>query len=136
MSRQSESSRVSGETPPPVVLVVAGHPLLAEGLAELLEGAAAVQRFPVGTIDLAGLVRHTEPDALVTDNREHEAELCLSAQELSIPLVRILPSPAELRVFRDGWAEDAIPIDSETTTIRNIILGELYGPHGHSRTVR
>ncbi len=136
MSRSSRFEAFPGETRTAVVLVVTEYPLLAEGLAQLLEGVAVVRRFPAGTLDLAGVVRHTMPDALVTDSGEDEAELCLTAEELSIPLVRILPSPAEVRVFRDGrWGEDVTPIDSATTTIRNVLLGELYGPHAHTRTL-
>lgn len=127
MIKEREAGRRADGLRTALVLAVTASPLLAEGLTRLLEGIAVIRRFPVGTGDLAGLARHARPDALVVDGSDHEAELCSVASELSIPLVRILPSPLAIQTFRDGAWHVAPGEPTSPLTIRNQFVGVLYG---------
>jgi hypothetical protein len=110
----------------PLVLALTTTPLLTELLRDLLGEFALVRDFPADSLDLDGLVRHTRPDALVIDSDQDAFELARVAEELSVPLVQVLLPSHEARVFRDRrWNPEPLPIDSPTT-IRNLLLGELF----------
>jgi hypothetical protein len=110
----------------PIVLALTGTPLLTDLLRDLLDQVAVVRHFPAGSPDLEGLVRHTMPNALVIDSDQDALELAEVADELSMPLVRIALPSHEIQIFRDGgW--DPVPFRIESpTTIRNLLLGELF----------
>lgn len=117
----------------PLVLALTTTPLLIELLRDLLGESALVRDFPGDSVDLEGLVRHTQPDALVIDSDEDAFELSAVAEELSVPLVQISLPSHEARVFRDrSWSPGPLPIDSPTS-IRNLLLGELFhaSANGH-----
>jgi hypothetical protein len=117
------------------VLALTTTPLLTELLRDLLGDSALVRDFPGDSVDLEGLVRHTLPDALVIDSDQDAFELSAVAEELSVPLVRISLPSHEARVFRDRrWSPVPLPIDSPTS-IRNLLLGELFhaSANGHER---
>ena len=110
----------------PLVLALTTTPLLTELLHDLLGEFALVRDFPGGSVDLDGLVRHARPDVLVIDSDQDALELSTVAEELSVPLVQILLPSHEARVFRNRrWDPEPLPIDSPTT-IRNLLLGELF----------
>lgn len=119
-------TRATTRTVRPLVLALTGTPLLTDLLRDLLGEAAAVRHFPAGSADLDGLVRHTLPDALIIDSDHDALELAAVADELSVPLVQILLPSHEIRIFRDGrWDPTPHTIESPTT-IRNLLLGELF----------
>jgi hypothetical protein len=110
----------------PLVLTLTATPLLTDLLRDLLDEVAEIRHFPAGSADLQGLVRHTMPDAVILDGDEDALELSDVADELSVPLIQILLSAHEIRVFRDGrWHPSTLPIESPTT-IRNVLVGELF----------
>jgi hypothetical protein len=119
MRRQASAAR-------PLVLALTATPLLTDLLRDQLDEVATVRNLPAGSVDLGGLVRHTVPDALVIDSAQNAAELSAVAHELSVPLVQILLPSRQIRLFRDGrW--DPVPLSIESpTTIRNVLLGELF----------
>ena len=117
----------------PLVLALTMTPLLTELLRDLLGESALVRDFPGDSADLEGLVRHTQPNALVIDSDQDAFELSAVAEELSVPLVQISLPSHEARVFRDRrWSPVPLPIDSPTS-IRNVLLGELFhtAANGH-----
>ena len=88
--------------------------------------ARIVERVARGGWPGVEVVRHTLPDALVIDSDQDAFELSAVAEELSVPLVRISLPSHEARVFRDRrWSPVPLPIDSPTS-IRNLLLGELF----------
>lgn len=132
MSPASQQSRKATRVRP-LVLALTTTPLLTELLRDLLGDSALVRDFPGDGVDLDGLVRYTLPDALVIDSDQDAFELAAVAEELSIPLVQISLPSHEARVFRDrSWSPVPLPIDSPTS-IRNLLLGELFhaSANGH-----
>jgi hypothetical protein len=118
------SSRPSAARP--MLLALTSTPLLTDLLRDQLDEVATVRSFPSGSVDLGGLVRHTMPDALVIDSDQDAVELSEVADELSVALIQILLPSRQIRVFRDGrWDPVAHTIESPTT-IRNLLLGELF----------
>jgi hypothetical protein len=111
----------------PVVLAVTRTPLLNETLEAALDGIAVLRRLPAGLSDLDDLLRHIGPDAVVVDSEEGAAGLAAAAGECAIPLVHISLETRELRVLRDrGW--HAFPAwETSPNSIRNVLIGEMYG---------
>ena len=110
----------------PLVLALTATPLLTDFLRDELDAVAVVRHFPAGSADLGGLVRHTMPDILVIDGDQDALELAAVADELSVTLVQILLPLHEIRVHRGGrWDPEPLSIESPTT-IRNLLLGELF----------
>ena len=125
MSTARQQSRAATRVRP-LVLALTTTPLLTELLRDLLGESALVRDFPGDSVDLEGLVRHTQPDVLVIDSDQDAFELSAVAEELSVPLVQISLPSHEARVFRDrSWSPVPLPIDSPTS-IRNLLLGELF----------
>lgn len=125
MSSTSDT-RQRDEPVRPLVLALTATPLLTDLLRDLLHTVAVVRHFPAGSDGLDGLVRHTRPDALVIDSDRDALELSAVADELSVPLVQILLPSHEIRVFRDGNTDPAIHTIESPTTIRNLLIGELF----------
>ena len=110
----------------PLVLALTTTPLLTELLRDLLADSALVRAYPGGSADLEGLVRHTQPDLLITDSDEDALELSRVAEELLVPLVQIRLAAHKARVFRERrWAPEPLPIETPTT-VRNLLLAELF----------
>lgn len=124
MSQTEVRARASAARP--LVLALTATPLLTDLLRDQLDEVATVRSFPAGSVDLAGLVRHTAPEIVVIDSEEDTVELSEVADELSVPLIQILLPSRRIRVFRDGdWGPVPLSIESPTT-IRNLLLGELF----------
>jgi hypothetical protein len=111
----------------PVIVAVTSVPLLNESMAAALDGIAVLSRFPSEVSDLAGLVRHIAPNALVGDSSDNIAELASIGEALSIPVVHVSLETQELRVLHDrNWT--AFPaVGMSPLTIRNVLMGAIYG---------
>jgi hypothetical protein len=116
----------------PLVAAVCTVPLLCEALSTAMDGIAEVQSFPAGREGSAGLLRFLEPDAVVVDTREEAKHAEAYARESGAPLVHVLLAQQKLRLLRAGkWREPPVD-DASPESIRNVLVGALYGP----RTVK
>lgn len=122
----------SAAPPAPVVLAVTATPLLNETLAAALDGVAVLRHIPAGIADLAGLVRHIDPDALMVDD-EGATDLAVVAAELSLPLVHVSLRTRELRVLRHGGWRAFPSWGASPNAIRNVLIGEIYGSDARRR---
>ena len=112
----------------PLVAAVCTVPLLCEALSTVMEGIADVQGFPAGREGSTGLLRFLEPDAVVVDTREEANHAEAYARGSGAPLVHVLMAQQKLRLLREGdWLEPAVD-DASPESIRNVLVGALYGP--------
>jgi hypothetical protein len=115
-----------GTATEPVVLAVTVTPLLNQTLAIALKGVAVLGHIPAGITDLAGLIRHIRPDALIVDSDDRAHELAPAAAECSMPLVHVSLQTQELRVFRNERWTSCPSWGTSPNTIRNVVIGEIY----------
>ena len=114
----------------PVVLVVCAMPLLYEALDESLQGLASLHEIPTNRIDLTGLLRALDADALVADSPGDAEEMEPLARELGIPLLQIDLRGQNVRALRDGGWEDFPDAAKSAEAIRNLLVGEIFGRRG------
>ena len=119
----------------PVVLAVTATPLLNATLEAALEGVAVLRRLPAGLSDLRDLVRHIAPDAVVVDSEESATSLATAAAEWAVPLVHVSLKTRELRVLRDSEWRAFPSAETSPNSIRNILIGEIYGAASRRRQI-
>jgi hypothetical protein len=109
-----------------MIAAICAVPLLCEALTSALDGIAEVQSFPAGREDTDGLLRSLQPDGIVVDNRTGAGEAEAYARASHAPLVHVQLSEQNLRVLTHGSWE--IVADASPESIRNVLVGSLYGP--------
>ena len=110
----------------PMVAAICAVPLLCEAIESALEGIAELRSFPAGRRDTDGLLRSLRPDGVVVDTRDAADDAEDYARDTDSPLIHVQLSEARLRVLRNGsW--DVIR-DPSPESIRNVLVGSLYGP--------
>ena len=114
----------------PLVAFLYSVPLLHEALLSTLDSIADVQAFPAGRGDVTGLLRAINPDAIVVDDADEAAEASSWAKRHHAPLVHICLREQTVRVLRNGGWEETAGAGAET--IRNILVGSLYGQRNGS----
>lgn len=119
----------------PVVLAVTGTPLLNETLEAALSGIAVLRRLPAGLSDLNDLVRHIAPDAVVVDSDEDANNLATTAAQCAVPLLHVSLKSRGLRVLRDGGWRAFPSCETSPNSIRNILIGEIFGAATRRREV-
>jgi hypothetical protein len=109
-----------------MVAAICAVPLLCEALSAALDGIAEVESFPAGRRDTDGLLRSLRPEGVVVDTRDAADDAEDYARDTDSPLIHVELSEARLRVLRDGsWK---VIRDSSPESIRNVLVGSLYGP--------
>jgi hypothetical protein len=111
----------------PLVAVLSAVPILGEALTAVLESIAEVRRFPAHRGDTAGLLQWLRPDAVVVDSDEEAEAAAGFARETGAPLVHISLASRAVRVWRDGGWEEAPTGADSSETIRNAVVGGLFG---------
>jgi hypothetical protein len=102
-------------------------PVVAVAVASGLDSIAEVRAFAAGLGDTAGLLRSLHPNAVVVDDEVEAAEATAFARESGALLLHVSLREGRVRVLRNGlWAELGESTAS-IETIRNIIVGEIFG---------
>ena len=111
----------------PLVAVLSAVPILGEALTAALESIAEVRRFPAHRGDTVGLLRWLRPDAVVVDSEEEAEAAADFARETGSPLVHISLASRVVRIWREGRWEEAPPGGDSSETVRNAVVGGLFG---------
>jgi hypothetical protein len=112
---------------PPLVAVVCRAPVVSEAVAWGLESIAEVRRFAAGLGDTAGLLRSLYPDAVVVDDEAEAAEATAFANESGSLLLHISLRDGRVRALRHEIWEDVGDSTASAETVRNVIVGEIFG---------
>lgn len=105
---------------------------MCEALSTSLESIAEVQGFPAGRGDTAGLLRFLHPDAVVVDSDEEAVEAAKFARDKGLPVVHVSLPERKIRLLRHGRWERLKNGDASAETIRNVIVGGIFG-RNHAR---
>lgn len=108
-------------------MVVCRAPVVSEAVAAGLESIAEVRAFAAGMGDIVGLLRSLWPDAVVVDDEANAAEAAAFARESDSLLLHVSLREARVRVMRHGLWEDLGESPASAETIRNIIVGGIFG---------
>jgi hypothetical protein len=127
MNDRFSDQRSNSSAPEALVVAITETPLVGETVATALDEVAVVARFPPELPGLEGLVGHIAPDALVVDSDEKADQLAGAADSLSIPLVHISLVAQQVRVLRDGRWSSFSSCGTSPDTLRNVLVGVIYG---------
>lgn len=116
----------------PLVAVVCRAPVVSEAVVSSLESIAEVRAFSAGLGDTAGLLRSLLPDGIVVDDEAEAAEAEAYARESGSLLLHVALPEGRMRVLKGGIWEELGESNTSTETIRNIIVGAIFGRKGGS----
>lgn len=117
----------------PLVAVVCSVPLVGEAMESALD-FADVRLFPVGDLDIVGLLGSLRPDALIVDSVSLAGEATAFAREHDLPVVHVSVRDRTLHVFRDNeWEQVSSGEDPTPEAIRNVVAGALFARRGPAR---
>jgi hypothetical protein len=110
----------------PLIAVICTVPLLEEALLAAVGDVTTVRSFPAGR-DTVGLLSWLRPDGVVVDSDEEAENATPFARERDVPLVHVSFARRKLRVLRDGEWDEPDDLTAAPETLRNIIVGGIFG---------
>ena len=110
----------------PLIAVICTVPLLEEAMLAAVGDVTTVRSFPAGR-DTTGLLSWLRPDGIVVDSDEEAENALPFARERDITLLHVSFTRRKLRVLRDGEWEELEELTAAPETVRNIIVGGIFG---------
>jgi hypothetical protein len=110
----------------PLIAVICTVPLLEEALLAAVGDMTTVRSFPAGR-DTTGLLSWLRPDGIVVDSDEEAENALPFARELGLPLLHVSLAKRKLRILRDGEWDEPEELTASPETVRNIIVGGIFG---------
>jgi hypothetical protein len=110
----------------PLIAVIYTVPLLEEAMLAAVGDVTTVRSFPAGR-DTVGLLSWLRPDGVVVDSDEEAENATPFARERGVPLVHVSFARRKVHVLRDGEWDEPEDITAAPETVRNIIVGGIFG---------